>query len=140
MGLRDFKDFGKERELYPLRIKQTVVLLLYLIKFPSFLLSLPFTIRKHHRWTLRKKTMGNYMKYIKSKTEWRIWSSRRKRFQHACESKIGEKGMEMNKKQCTEGSCCLSTPLTKEQGTLQRRQTKTENISEIFWIVWIVRM
>lgn len=41
----------------------------------------------------------------------------------------------MNKKQCTEGSCCLSTPLTKEQGTPQRRQTKPKNISEVFGIV-----
>lgn len=48
------------------------------------------------------------------------------------ESKIGKKGMGMKKKQCTEGSCCLSTPLTKEKGTLQRRQTKKQDIPEIF--------
>lgn len=48
------------------------------------------------------------------------------------ERKIGKKGMGMKKKQHTEGSCCLSTPLTKEQGTLQRRQTKKQNISEAF--------
>lgn len=70
MGLKDFKDFGKERGLYPLRVMQTVVVLMHLMKFPSFLyFTFPFRIRKEHRQILRKKTMGNYMKYMKSKTE-----------------------------------------------------------------------
>lgn len=47
------------------------------------------------------------------------------------EGKIRKKVMGIRKKQCTESSYCLSVPLTEEQGTLQRRQTKKQNISVV---------
>lgn len=80
MGLKNFKDFGKERGLYPLRIMQIVVLLMYLIKFPSFLF-LP-SLSELGNSTDRPWEKKQWATTWNQRRNWGIWSIRRKRFHH----------------------------------------------------------